>query len=200
MKIIFLSNNDIISAINFAIHTTPFHYHRMWKTNKEGFSKIVIGKLGEIAVAKYLQINGITTAPNLFINTGIDSGDLTLFNQIIAVKSKNFIKKELPSFDEIFLHIPVDQYSKLKRDKTSVIVAVALRCLNLPIERWATVPSIKAGIVGVIKLSEYNEIKVLHKEGEEVTPGFKLPPPDSWAVAWSQLYPVSVIIEAASTF
>ena len=75
-----------------------------------------------------------------------------------------------------------------------MIIAVALRCLNLSIEKWADVPSVKAGIVGGMEFSEYNEIKVLHRAGEEVVPGFILPPPDSWAVAWSQLHDVDLIV------
>lgn len=183
MKTIYLSNDDIITALNFAIYTVDKHYHRMWHDRKVGISKIGIGKLGEIAISKYLSLQGIKTVVNLRSNTGHDDGDLLLWEEILEIKTKKF-KNKLPPLDQIFLHIPVDQYEKIILRDVAAVIAVALSH-NQEINEQTIL--LEMNIIGGLILNEYDKIKILHKAGEEIVPGFILPPPDSYAVRWSEL-------------
>ena len=107
MKTVYLSNNDIIDTINFALYTYLQHYNRIDLNKKHRAVYVIQGKLSEIAVAKYCQIIGIKTSPNLRIDRGTDISDLVIYKKNVAIKSKTFSRVLLPSFNEIYLHIPL---------------------------------------------------------------------------------------------
>ncbi len=201
MKTVYLSNNDIIDAVNLALHTYAQHYNRINLTKKHRAVYIIQGKLGEIAVAKYCKMIGIKTSPNLLINTGIDTADLTIYKRNIAIKSKTFNRIQLPPLDEIYLHIPINQYLPMMQHETIAVVATCLQCAtNRQIESWLKILSLKVDILGGLMFTEYDKLKELHQAGEEISPGFRLPPPSSFGVKWSDLYDFDVLLDEIKSF
>ena len=67
MKTVYLSNNDIIDTINFALHTYARHYNRIDLNKKHRATYVIQGKLSEIVVAKYCQIMAGFLSGNPFV-------------------------------------------------------------------------------------------------------------------------------------
>jgi len=196
MKVVYLSNSDIVDAVNFAVHTVSNHFHRMWSSEEEGIQKIVAGKLGEIAVLKYCDMTGRKVKrTNFKINTGVDTADMIINKKNVAIKTKIFSRSVLPQLNEIFLHVPCDQYPKMVENETKAIIAVCLRS-NVPKDTnaCAHVTGYKTNIVGGLPFDTFAQIKVLHKVGEEISPGFLLPPPASYGVRWSDLWEIEKLL------
>ena len=194
MKKVYLSNDDIIDCINFANYTVSQHYKRMWQNENDGILKIILGKLGELSISKYCEMIGIKTKTNFRIDTGIDTADLIIHKKNIAVKSKNFKRMMLPPLSNIWLHIPIDQYPKIIEHNTVTVIAVCLHSNNNQVKEWAMTPFCTTNIIGGLLIGEYDKLKILHRAGEEISPGFRLPPPNSWAVPWSELYDFDILL------
>lgn len=197
---IYLSNHQIIKIYNFARLTVSNHYHRMWDDNSVGIQKIVIGKAGEVAIASYLRMNGVEVEDiNTRIDLGADKFDLQIGDSFISVKTKS-AKSDIPSTNQYsrwFLHIPQDQYEKIK-DCCSYIIGVFVGNIGDNIE-WKSMTSLKVNIIGIISVDKFDYIKTLHKAGQEIAEGFILPPPDSYAVSWEDLSSFPDVIDKLRT-
>jgi hypothetical protein len=183
--LVYLSNDDILRAVNFAYHTVNSHIERMEHEFLSHLDRIVIGKLGEIAVGRYCEMMNISAEVNFSITSGIDRADLVILDKTVEVKTKH--KTQCDSGFDInlegwFLHIPVDQWDK--KMQCDLLVAVVI---ELASSLWKELITIPSHIIGAISLKKYDREKVLHITGTELAPGFYLPPPNSYGVPYSSL-------------
>lgn len=194
-KNIYLSNHDIVGTVNFAGYTVHNHYHRMWQTIEAGLEKIIIGKLGEVAIIKYLEFHGIKSKGNFRIDTGIDTNDLKVKGQNIEIKTKRFKSPQLPPFENIYLHIPIDQYAVMVQHQTDFVIAVCIpNDASQLISDWLNIKALKIIIVGGLPFETYNKLKVFHQGGIPLSDGF-VPIIDSYGVPWSQLHDIDMLIK-----
>jgi len=165
-----LSLETMEKALKFAESEYEHFYKRMYSDRESRIDKVYVGKCGEAALAQVLDVEvDYSVEPDrgfdlLLENTYI--GELK-----IAVKTKRAPRRV--DLSKWWVHIPHDQYHKILNNSDCLF-----GCLFNPPTVW---------IVGWLPMDLIDELKVYHKAGTEITPGFKLPPPDSWGVRMTDL-------------
>lgn len=83
---------------------------------------------------------------------------------------------------------------------TIAVVAVCLHSNSNQVDEWTKTPFVKTDIIGGLLMIDYDRLKVLHRAGEQILPGFRLPPPDSYSVKWSQLHDFDILLDEIKHF
>jgi hypothetical protein len=151
-------------------HTATFKGVDEEVENEDNLSKekVFCGKVGEVASAMLLHTEAMF---KIYVDDGFD---LVKDGVKYAVKSKKVT--EFPKdITDYFVHIPVYQYEKIKRNSDKII-----GCL-------VRVPEVD--VVGCMPIMEYDQLKILHHAGEQISQYFTLPEPDSYGVSFSKLHP-----------
>jgi len=144
------------------------YYKRFDYDEKNRIERVFYGKIGEEAVAMKLHTE-VNYEP------GTNSGyDLVWHKKRIAVKTKK-VKKIPRRWNDYYVHIPEDQYSKI------------LRSADILIGTFAEIPDVY--IIGWLLMDDVDKLKEFHNE--ERLRSIGLPPIPSWGIDVKNFKPLS---------